>query len=66
MNNNKTSDFAVGDKVNHPSLGDGVVTKLGEADYLIQVEYKKRPPIECNMGENPTWELVSQLQRITQ
>lgn len=62
--NTKTSGFKVGDRVHSNALGDGTVIDETEIDYLVMVDYDKTPPVEYNMGENPTSQFVSLLEKI--
>jgi len=59
-----TQKFKVGDRVNQDFLGDGVITKLTEMDWLVIVKYDITPPIQYNMGENPTAEFESNLTEL--
>lgn len=59
-----TSAFNVGDRVESKALGRGTVTDNNLPSFIVMVRYDKRPDISYNMGENPTSELVSQLERI--
>ena len=52
------------DRVKHSFLGDGTVVERTELDCLVMVRYDNDPPVEYNMGENPTAELVSELEII--
>ena len=58
------SYFSIGDRVRSEYLGDGTITDMTEVDFLIIVLFDNTPSIKYNMGENPTAELVSALERI--
>lgn len=58
------SELKVGDRVRNSFLGDGIVTDKTEMDWLVIVRFDKTPPGQYNMGENPTAELVSKLEKI--
>lgn len=58
------SVFKVGERVVHESLGRGTVTDTNFPDFMVMVRYDKKPSIQYNLGQNPTAELVSQLERI--
>ncbi len=58
------SEFKIGDRVSNSFLGGGTVADETEVDFLVIVRFDKTPPVEYNMGENPTAQLVSQLERI--
>lgn len=58
------SEFKMGDRVRSTFLGDGTVTDETDIDYLVMVEYDKIPPVGYNMGENPTSQFASLLEKI--
>lgn len=52
----------VGDRVLHDFLGSGkIIDMMDDIVFLVKVKWDNRPPVQYNMGENPTVILPNEL-----
>lgn len=59
------SDFKPGDVIEDPYLGRGTILEKNKELGWWLVQWDKNPPVNYNMGQNPSFEQGHNFQRLT-